>query len=348
MYGVILAGGSGTRFWPASRHHHPKQLLSIVGENNMLQMTIDRLNAVPFIDDIYIITRKDLKDKILKYTKGIKEENIIFEPSKKDTAPCIGLISHFLHQKNPHSTLGVFPADHLISGQEGFNNTLNTAIEAVKTHNTIATIGINPDHPSTQYGYIKYTKTNKPYHTIKRFTEKPDKTIATKFFNSGKYLWNAGMFFFQPSTVINYLNEFSPNLNTKLKQITAKINQKENFEDLWKKIKPEQFDRTVMEKLLGKAKVVPSEFEWNDIGSWDVAYNLTPKDTDNNAIIGDGIIMSGKNNYLNSKRHTTAVIGLNNIIVVHTQDATLVANKENLGEIKNLIKTLESKQSKHI
>lgn len=348
MYGVILAGGSGTRFWPASRHHHPKQLLNIVGDKHMLQMTVDRLKAVPFIEDIYIITRKDLRNKILNQTDGIKEENIILEPSKKDTAPCIGLVSHLLYQKNPEATLGIFPADHLISGQESFNKTLNIARKAASEHKTICTIGISPNHPATQYGYIEYTKTNKAYYTIKRFTEKPDKSTATKFLDSGNYLWNAGMFFFHPQTVIDYLNEFSPTLNKKLKEVTHKLKQGEEINSLWEQIKPQQFDRTIMEKLIGKAKVVPSKFEWNDIGSWNVAHELSPKDKNNNAVIGDGIIISGKNNYLNSENHTTAIIGLNNIVVAHTKEATLIANRENLNEIKNLIKKLQSQGNKNI
>ncbi len=196
MHCVILAGGSGTRFWPYSRKDNPKQLLNIVGDKTMLQITIDRLRKLKSTSEIYIITKQELYEPILKSIKHIKAENIIVEPSAKNTAPAIALVAQKIFMNNKNAVMGVFPADHLIVGHNHFEKSLNSAFSLVKKEQILVTIGIKPSYPSTAYGYIQYepgTKNKNGYH-VKTFAEKPHETLAKRFIKSGDFLWNAGIF----------------------------------------------------------------------------------------------------------------------------------------------------------
>ena len=198
---VILAGGSGTRFWPYSRHHHPKQLLNIIGDTSMLQMTVDRLKKIKKVTDIYIITRKNLYDLIIQNIKGIKPEHVIVEPSGKNTAPAIGMMAAYLSIDNPDTVMGIFPADHLIVGHRKFEKAVSTANHLAKKGDNLITIGIKPHYPSTAYGYIQYDEKSEEDHIdayhVKTFAEKPHKKLAERFIASGDFVWNAGMFFWR-------------------------------------------------------------------------------------------------------------------------------------------------------
>ena len=199
MHCVILAGGSGTRFWPYSRKDNPKQLLNIVGDKTMLQITIDRLRKLKSTSEIYIITKQELYEPILKSINHIKSENIIVEPSAKNTAPAIALVAQKIFMNNKNAVMGVFPADHLIVGHRAFSKAINTADRLAKKGENLVTIGIRPTSPSTAYGYIQYDDADdKGYlgaHQVKTFAEKPHKDLAKRFVASGDFVWNAGMFF---------------------------------------------------------------------------------------------------------------------------------------------------------
>ena len=198
---VILAGGRGTRFWPYSRHHHPKQLLNIIGDTSMLQMTVDRLKKIKKITGIYIITRKNLYDLIIQNIKGIKPDQVIVEPSGKNTAPAIGMMAAYLAIDNPDDVMGIFPAEHLIVGHSKFEKAVSTANHLAKKGDNLVTIGIKPNYPSTAYGYIQYDEKSEEDHIdayhVKTFAEKPHKKLAERFIDSGDFVWNAGMFFWR-------------------------------------------------------------------------------------------------------------------------------------------------------
>lgn len=347
---VIMAGGSGTRFWPLSRQTKPKQLLNILGDESMLQITVDRLRKIKFVDDIFIVTRADLVDKISKSVKGISRKNIIVEPTGKNTAPCIGLSALHLEMLKKDAVMGVFPADHLIVGHKKFEKALRTANRLALKNSSIATIGVKPTYPSTAYGYIQYTKdrdikNNDAFH-LKTFAEKPHLNLAKRFIKSGDFLWNSGIFIWRVDILLGLLKVHLPDLYNNLKKIKARLNNNENIDDLWEAIEPDSIDYGLMEKVASDAYVVKADFEWNDLGSWKALSQIMPKSSGDNIIRGNGMVLNGKGNFIHSNDHFTAVVGLENVVVIQTDDATLVVHKEKVEEIKTLVEKLVDSEYK--
>ena len=341
---VILAGGSGTRFWPYSRHHHPKQLLNIIGDTSMLQMTVDRLKKIKKVTDIYIITRKNLYDLIIQNIKGIKPDHVIVEPSGKNTAPAIGMMAAYLAIDNPDAVMGIFPSDHLIVGHRKFEKAVSTANHLAKKGDNLVTIGIKPHYPSTAYGYIQYDEKSEEDHIdayhVKTFAEKPHKKLAERFIASGDFVWNAGMFFWRAGTFMDSLKTFMPDLTDSLNKIAPKLHAGEQFDELWKFIDPESIDYGLLEKT-DNIYVVTGDFKWNDIGSWSALYDvLNPRD-DGNIVRGNGKVMNGKNNLIQSNGKFTAVLGLSDLVVVNTDDATLIVPRDKVEDVKDLVAFLK-------
>lgn len=341
---MILAGGSGTRFWPYSRHSRPKQLLNIIGETSMLQMTVDRLSKVKMVTDIYIITRKDLYDIIIKDIKRIKPEHVIVEPSGKNTAPAIGMMGALFSLKDPETLMGVFPADHLIVGHNQFSKTITSAVRLAKQGKNLVTIGIKPTYASTAYGYIQHDEITEngydnAYH-VKTFAEKPHKKLAERFINSGDFVWNAGIFFWKVRSFMSSMEIHMPDLTEQLIQIATKLNAKKGFDEIWDLIDPQSIDYGLLEKV-NNIYVVNGKFKWNDVGSWRALYDLLNKNKDGNIIRGNGKVISGKNNLIQSNGKFTAVIGVNDLVVVNTEDATLVVPKDQVEEVKGLVSFLK-------
>ena len=340
---VILAGGVGTRFWPLSRSNYPKQLLNIVGSKSMLQMTVDRLKKIKKVSHIYIITRKDLYDTIVKDIDGVDPKNIIVEPEGKNTAPAIGMMAEYFSLSNPDDIMGVFPADHLIVGHQKFVKSINTADHLARKNDCLVTIGIKPSYPSTAYGYIQYDEKSEvgyidAFH-VKTFAEKPHNKLAKRFINSGDFLWNAGMFFWKVGTFTKSLEIHMPELSESLKKIALEMAEENSFDDLWRYIKPESIDYGLLEKAKN-IYVIAGDFKWNDVGSWNSLSEVLNKNKDGNIIKGIGKILNGNDNIIYSEEKFTAVIGLNNIIVINTKDATLVLDKGAAEDIKDLVSYL--------
>ena len=336
-----MAGGSGTRFWPLSRKESPKQLLNIVGGNSMLQMTVDRLRKVKFVDDIFIVTRSDLSDKISETIEGIPKENIIVEPSGKNTAPCIGLSALRLEMLKKDSVMGVFPADHLIVGHQKFQKALKTANQLVQKKQSIATIGIKPTYPSTAYGYIQYTKDEvagqvDTFH-LKTFAEKPHFSLAKRFIKSSDFLWNSGIFFWRVDVLLDLMKVHLPDLYKQLIKMKPIIKKNQDISNLWESITPESIDYGLMEKVGSDAYVIKAEFEWNDLGSWNALHDILAKNNGGNVVRGEGMVLNGKDNFIHSQDHFTAVVGLENVVIVHTDDATLVVHKDQVEEVKSMV-----------
>ena len=349
MHCVILAGGSGTRFWPYSRKDNPKQLLNIVGDKTMLQITIDRLRKLKSTSEIYIITKQELYEPILKSIKHIKAENIIVEPSAKNTAPAIALVAQKIFMNNKNAVMGVFPADHLIVGHNHFEKSLNSAFSLVKKEQSLVTIGIKPSYPSTAYGYIQYepgAKNKNGYH-VKTFAEKPHETLAKRFIKSGDFLWNAGIFVWEVKSLLLSLEKHMPDLHDAIKKIGLRIEKSDSFDDIWESILPESIDYGLMEKA-NNIFVIPAEFEWNDLGSWDALYDIFSKKENDNVVRGLGTVLEGKNNFIQSKDRFTAVIGIDDIVVVNTDDATLIVPRNKVEKVKDLVVWLDKKNHKEL
>jgi len=342
-----MAGGRGTRFWPASRKQNPKQLLNIVGNESMLQMTVDRLVKIKNVEDVFIVTGPDLAPKIEKTIKGINPKNIIIEPSGKDTAAAIGLAALHIKKIREDAVMSVFPADHLVVGAQAFAKTVRSAIQLANKNNFLVTIGVVPTFPATGYGYIQFDKNSPEDHLncfkVKTFAEKPHKELAERFLESGDFLWNGGMFTWKVSSFFNKIKIYMPDLNDKLVKIEKKIANNQGFTELWNSIKPESIDYGLMEKS-DDIYVVKAEFDWNDLGSWDTVFDVSTKSKEHNVIRGEGVVIEGKNNLIQSNGHFTAVIGVDNLVVVNTKDATLVVPREKVEDVKKLVKYLEKKK----
>ena len=342
---VILAGGSGTRFWPYSRSSRPKQLLNIVGEKSMLQMTVDRLKKIKKITHIYIITRKDLYDQIIEEVDGVDPKNVIVEPSGKNTAPAIGMMAALFQLNHKDEIMGVFPADHLIVGHKKFEKAINTADYIARKDSNLVTIGIKPTFASTAYGYIQYDENSEidhfdSYH-VKAFAEKPHGKLAKRFLSSGDFLWNAGMFFWRVDTFMDSLNKYLPELHDSLTKIAPKLSSGESFDGLWDLIEPESIDYGLLEKA-SNIYVVSGEFRWNDIGSWNALYDILNPSKDGNIVKGNGEVIKGKNNLIHSNGRLTAIVGADNLIVINTDDATLVVPNDKVEDVKELVEMLKT------
>ena len=342
---VILAGGSGTRFWPYSRSSRPKQLLNIVGEKSMLQMTVDRLKKIKKITHIYIITRQDLYDQIIEEVDGVDPKNVIVEPSGKNTAPAIGMMAALFQLNHKDEIMGVFPADHLIVGHKKFEKAINTADYIARKDSNLVTIGIKPTFASTAYGYIQYDENSEidhfdSYH-VKAFAEKPHGKLAKRFLSSGDFLWNAGMFFWRVDTFMDSLNKYLPELHDSLTKIAPKLSSGESFDGLWDLIEPESIDYGLLEKA-SNIYVVSGEFRWNDIGSWNALYDILNPSKDGNIVKGNGEVIKGKNNLIHSNGRLTAIVGADDLIVINTDDVTLVVPNHKVEDVKELVEILKA------
>ena len=348
---VILAGGVGSRFWPYSRKNQPKQLLKIFGDKSMLQITVDRLKKIRKIKEIYIITRKDLHNSIIESITGINIKNVLIEPSGKNTAPAIGMMAAFLALENPDDVMCVFPADHYIVGHQKFEKSIIIADNIAKKGNNIVTIGVKPTHPSTAYGYIQYDENNKIesdeiFH-VKTFAEKPHRKLAERFMESGDFLWNAGMFFWKVNTFLKSMKTHMPELLNEVEKIAQRLKKGDSFDDLWQFIKPQSIDYGLLEKA-NNIYVIPADFQWNDIGSWKALYDVFNSDSKGNVIRGHGKVVDGEKNLIHSKDNFTAILGVSNIVVIKTDDVTLVVNKDKVENIKDLVKFLNDNNLSHL
>ncbi|MFQ6674616.1 MAG: mannose-1-phosphate guanylyltransferase [Fidelibacterota bacterium] len=346
MDGVIMAGGRGTRFWPLSRNSSPKQLLSIIGDRSMLQMTVDRLRKIDFVRDIYIVTGRDLESKIKHEIEGVPPGNIIVEPSGKNTAPCIGLVAHHLLERGDDPVFGVFPSDHLIVGHRTFSEALETARHLALTEGSLVTIGVNPSFPHTGYGYIQFDRRNELIkgraYQVKTFAEKPTPSVAKRFLKSGDFLWNSGMFVWKTSAYLEAMDSFMPEQSEILREVGDAIGSKDYQSTLdarWEILVPESVDYGILEKAKNIC-VVKSKFEWSDVGSWDSYYELLTKNDDGNVIKGDAVVLDSQNSLIHSNGRLTAVVGLDNIVVVNVEDATLIVPRDRVEEVKKIVELL--------
>ncbi len=351
MYCVIMAGGRGTRFWPSSRKNRPKQLLNIMGREPMLQVTVDRLKKMKCVEDIFIITGKDLAPKIKEEIQGVKPENILVEPSGKNTAPCIGLSALQIRNINPDAVMGVFPADHLIVGHRKFEKAIHTAKHLATKNGSLITIGIHPTYPATGFGYIQYSADSPEDHLnafrVKTFAEKPHQKLAERFIESKDFLWNGGMFVWKVSSFFSQLERHMPVLHEQLEEVESYRSKGRSITRVWNQILPESIDYGLMEKS-DDIFVVRAEFEWSDLGSWESVYDISPKKKGNNVVRGDGVILEGENNFIQSNGHFTAIIGADNLVVVNTEDATLVIPRDKVEDVKSIVDYLEKKNRKDL
>jgi len=343
-YVAIMAGGIGSRFWPLSRTDYPKQFLDILNTGRtLIQATYDRFALFIPIENIYIVTAYQYKDIVVKQLPDLDPQNILCEPSRKNTAPCIAFISYKLHQINPDANMICAPADHIILDQTGFKNICLQALYFTANIKALVTLGIKPTHPNTGYGYIQYEQqaVSENVFKVKTFTEKPDKELARTFISSGDFLWNAGIFVWQVKNIIKAFEIFLPEMHDvfdaeKLNFSTA--GEKDAIERIYPQCTNISIDYGVMEKA-DNVYIIPSSFGWSDLGTWASAYDNLEKDYLENAVSGDNVIIidATKNIVHANNKKLVLLQGLDDFIVVDTPDVLLICRKDKEQEIKEYV-----------
>lgn len=347
-YGLILAGGRGTRFWPRSRRKTPKQVLSVVGgEQSLIQSTVDRLSPLIPPENIWIITNDHVREEIVKQLPDVPEAQVLAEPQPRNTAPAIGLAAHILHSIDPEAVFGVFPSDHVIGQPMRYLDLMKPAFQSAE-RGEIAVLGVQPRWAETGYGYVEFPEGITPgdlaVHPVKSFREKPDETTAQQYFESGRFFWNAGMFFWKASTVLEALRHYLPKTATLLAGLPAFSDPSfaAKLEEVFPLCENISIDYAVLEKSSNVTGVACDDFGWNDVGSWNAVYELAPRDSAQNA--GDGlIIQESSGNFVDSRNKLVALLGVNDLIVVDTPDALLVADRRRAQQVGDLVKMLEAR-----
>ena len=342
-YAVILAGGVGSRFWPFSRELEPKQFMKIIGQASLLEATIQRLSGVVQARRVYIITNKiyfyEVKAQVAKF--GIPDTNIILEPQGKNTAPAIGLCAKLIRQFDKEAVLLVLPSDHYIKNLGNFKRTLKKAIGAAK-NNLLVTIGIKPTAASTGYGYIKVGGRKNGYMIVEKFLEKPDLNKAKKYFKDKKFFWNSGMFIWKAEVFLEEVRKYLPKLHAHLQR----INSVDDLPRIWPQIEAISVDYGIMEHS-GRIGLIPADFYWTDLGSWDALAEIFPKDKKGNIVSSDTLNLGSKGTCVFSRgNRLISTVGLKDIVIADTPDALLVCDRNKTQDVKQLVEKLKALKRK--
>ena len=343
-YVAIMAGGIGSRFWPMSRTDFPKQFLDILNTGRtLIQATYDRfLQFIP-AENIYIVTAVQYRDIVVKQLPELNPDNILCEPSRKNTAPCIAYISYKLNQLNPNANLICAPADHLITDAEQFKKICHDALHFTSHIKALLTLGIKPTNPNTGYGYIQYESfaVSENVYKVKTFTEKPDTELAKTFVASGDFLWNAGIFVWQVKTIIKAFEKYLPDMHEVFDAEKNNFNTKKEhtaIERIYPQCTNISIDYGVMEKA-DNVYIIPSSFGWSDLGTWASAYDTFERDYLGNAVGGNNVIVIDATKNMVHADHKKLVLlqGLNDFIVVDTKDVLMICKKDKEQEIKEYV-----------
>ncbi len=343
-YAVIMAGGIGSRFWPMSRAAYPKQFLDILNTGHtLLQSTYNRFAKIIPAENIFIVTSKDYIHIVEEQIPQIPVSNIIGEPERKNTAPCIALIALKIKLLNPEANLIVSPSDHLIENETMFIADCLTALDQSANNDTLITFGIQPSYANTGYGYIQYeaSQTNTPAHKVKRFTEKPNKQTAIQFLQEGSYLWNSGIFFWKADTIINAFRTYMPDMFDVFVCGRMDLNTEKEasaVEHIYQHCPSISIDYGILEKA-ENVYVIPVAFGWNDLGTWNSAWENTEKDNALNAVGGNNTMVIDAQGCIvhSTDKKLVLVGGVSDLIIVNTPDALLVCNKEHEQQIKEYL-----------
>ena len=349
-YGVVMAGGGGTRFWPLSRQALPKQLLSLNGKELMINETIHRIQKAIALEDIFVVTGQNQSNEMASALEGeIRQDHMLLEPSARNTAACIGYAAFEILKKYGDGIMCVFPSDHYIGNTGHFLKALETAIAAAEEQNRLVTIGIQPEYPATGYGYIQYDKKeNTPVKKVLSFREKPDAATAKRYLESDSYLWNSGMFIWKASTIIDRYQKLLPSVYDCLSRIAQAMgtpHEDETIQEFYPRIPSISIDYGILEHA-EDVLVVPGDFIWNDVGSWDNLGIFHQEDENGNIVNGHLVQIDTSNCICYAKDKLIATIGVENLVIVEAGDALLVCDRDRVQEVKRIVERLEQEGKK--
>ncbi len=345
-YGVIMAGGGGTRFWPLSRKALPKQFLNLSGKDIMVNETIDRQKGIIAKEDIFIVTNARHSAYTFEAAGGrIRKDHILAEPAARNTAACIGYAAMEITKKYGDGIMCIFAADHHIRDEAAYTKVMQKAIQTVEETDALVTIGIKPTFPSTGYGYINYEEQQgKVYRTVKEFVEKPDRETAEAYIATGAYAWNSGMFVWKASTILGYFERLLPDIYACLKKIGDAMGTEREAETIAKVypvIPKISIDYGIMERA-DHVLMLEGDFGWSDVGSWDTLEAICQKDTVGNVCSGKHLALDTKNCVLYATDKLIAAIGLEDVVVVQAKDAVLVCKTDQVQRIREVVEQLET------
>ena len=356
LYPVIMAGGSGTRFWPLSRQLFPKQLLRIMGDETLIQQTMRRVVCASAPNRVMISTNPAQAESIrvqLSEWKDALADNFILEPEGRNTAPAIALVALELIRRDPDAIMVVVPADHIIKGQRAFDAAVLLAA-TLAAQDYLVTFGIKPIRPETGYGYIRPNRNVTlrkqgllKGHPVSRFVEKPNAAKAAQYIKVGDYYWNSGMFVWRAATILDEIKRHQPTLFAGIDRIGRLMQSgspRQAIDDAYRALKPVSIDTGVMERSK-KAAIVPVSFQWSDVGSWGSLDEVASKDKAGNVVIGRVVDLGSRRSIVYGDRRLVATIGLTDMVVVDTPDATLVCPKSRAQEVKQLVDVLKSQNA---
>lgn len=351
MIPVILSGGSGSRLWPLSRKNKPKQFLTLFNDSSMFQSTLTRLNGLDSLEAPLIVCNNEHRFMVAEQLQeiGLDANGIILEPCARNTAPAIALAALKAMDKGEDPLLLILAADHLISDVAAFHKAIEQA-QTLAEQDKLVTFGIQPQSAHTGYGYIEAEEKSKP-SSVKRFIEKPDLATAESYLSAGNFFWNSGMFLFKASAYIKELARFSPEMLSSCKQSLEKAVIDLDFvrvdPELFERSLSDSIDYAVMEKT-DKAMVVPLDAGWSDVGSWSSLWEAFTRDADQNVLIGDVLVENVHNAYIHSENRLVTVLGLDDVIVVETHDAVMVAHKDQAQKVKTIVEELTKQNRKEV
>ncbi|MEK7865331.1 MAG: mannose-1-phosphate guanylyltransferase [Planctomycetota bacterium] len=348
LHAVIMAGGSGKRFWPMSRRRTPKQLLTLVGKKTLVQETVERLGGLVPPDRTYVITNEAHVEVLRHHLPDLPERNVVGEPVGRDTAACIALSAAIVSATDPDAVILTLPADHLIRPKQTFQETVRAAAEVARESDALVVFGVKPRTASTGYGYIrageKLAELRRiPVFRAKQFQEKPDAATARKYLESGDYYWNSGNFVWRASAILTQLEKHLPETWRAVMEIREAIGTKDEAKVLareYEKLQRISIDYAVMEKA-DDVRMIEASYEWDDVGSWGSLENVFTRNKYGNVIIGKHCGIDTTNCIVMGDEHLVATIGVSDLIIVQTRDATLICHKDRAQDVRKLADQLE-------
>ena len=354
-YVVIMAGGRGERFWPQSRLKRPKHLLPIVGDSAMLAQTIERLDGLVPAERVFVITNAEQRDSVLETCPSLLPERVIGEPVGRDTAAAVGLAALLVEKEDKDAAFALLPADHVIENGAGFRSVLSSAFDAAEADDLLVTVGIKPSFPATGYGYLQCGEevggiSSRAVSKVQRFVEKPDLETAKDYVADGHYFWNAGMFVWRPSVILSEIDRLVPDLSTGLQELRRTWAKTSNLKDAMREVYPNlkkiSIDFAVMEQAK-RVVMLESDFDWDDVGEWPAIARHYPADENGNVFKGSGVAIDASNNLTFAEPgHCVTLLGVEDLIVVQSGDATMVCHKDCAQKVKALAQEVSEKHPK--